>query len=374
MKILLLSSTNNVHNGYGNITHEYCLALKKKGVAFTLLLPVDEPRYEYTDYPVLYILPSYVFRIATLKFLPYIFFKFKTDADIIHCLFEFPYAFIARKIAYQNKIPFILGTQGTYGIQPLHFFPEKYLVKSIYNSAEEIVVPSVFTKTLLTYDSKTKTPIRIIHNPVNFERFQGFDKNEVEKIKNSFGGRKILLTVGGLKSRKGQDLVIRALAQLRKSNDVYHYVVIGGGEKKNALMQLAETLKISDRVSFLGEVDGQQLVNYFHASFLYVHTPIMNQWQFEGFGIVYLEASACKKPIVATDSGGIRDAVIDQQTGLVVSDGDVSGIAQAIDRFNSDQVLYDRVSRDGFIYAQRHDWNVLIQDFIAVYEKIITSK
>jgi len=53
--------------------------------------------------------------------------------------------------------------------------------------------------------------------------------------------------------------------------------------------------------------------------------------KFEGFGIVYLEASACGKPIVATDAGGVRDAVIDGQTGIVVSDSDVSAIAKAIE-------------------------------------------
>ena len=70
-------------------------------------------------------------------------------------------------------------------------------------------------------------------------------------------------------------------------------------------------------VEFAGRKSGDELVSYFQLCDIYVHTPKVVDLKFEGFGIVYLEASACGKPIVATDAGGVRDAVIDGETGLI---------------------------------------------------------
>ena len=87
MKILLISLTNNIQSGGGNLTHELCMFLKGK-IDFTLLLPWDEKRYEYTSYPVEYILPSYIFTSRTPKIFDYLFFKYKTSADLVHSVFE----------------------------------------------------------------------------------------------------------------------------------------------------------------------------------------------------------------------------------------------------------------------------------------------
>jgi glycosyltransferase involved in cell wall biosynthesis len=110
-------------------------------------------------------------------------------------------------------------------------------------------------------------------------------------------------------------------------------------------------------------------VAYFQAADIYVHTPKIVDLKFEGFGIVYLEASACGKPIVATDAGGIRDAVLEEETGLIASDGDVEGVAQRVVQLLDDPSLASKMGEAGVEYARKNTWNSIAQEFVNLYSQ-----
>ena len=171
MKLLLLSSSIDTGAGYGNITYEYCQQLEKKGIEYTLLLPKGENVPPDLSHNVQRVLPEYIFSLKNFKALEYFFFRYKTDADIIHSLFAFPYAIIGCNIARRAKKPFIIGGQGTYSVAPLLSFPDKYFLRYAYNYSDQIIVPSQFTKNHVQKFSHTVTPIQVIHNGVNFHRF-----------------------------------------------------------------------------------------------------------------------------------------------------------------------------------------------------------
>jgi phosphatidylinositol alpha-1,6-mannosyltransferase len=369
MKILLLSSTSNVRNGYGNITYELCAYLAKRH-DILVLLPESERVNGPAPYPVKYILPPYIFDMKTPKILKYLAFAFPEAKkfDLIHSLFEFPYALLGARLAKKYHKPLIIGTQGTYAIQPLFWHPERWALRWAYNAAHTITAPSAFTRDAIVQYAHPRAPIRILHNGVNFERFQ--QGTDVGGIRGHWPGKKLLLTVGGLKPRKGQDVVIRALGILAKSRDDFQYVIVGGGKLRVALEQLAQQQGVADRVSFMGEVVGEDLVAYFQACDVYVHTPVLVNWQFEGFGIVYLEASACRKPIIAADSGGIRDAVIDGKTGLIVPELDVAATARAIERLLDDPILAASLGEQGYAYAQDHSWDRIGAQFMNLYGEV----
>ncbi len=374
MKVLLISSTNNVRNGYGNFTHEYCRALQAKRIAFKLLLPADEPRYEYTNYPVEYILPPYIFNVKTKKIWEYIKFSYKTDADVIHSIFEFPYALIGAKIARKNKKPLIIGGQGTYAVKPLQYFLDRQVLVWAYNSAARIVTSSNYTKEVLKTYASIKTPIDVIHNGVNFKRFDV--TVDTSEIRNHFQNKNILLTTGVLKPRKGHDVIIKALGELIKKRDDFHYVIVGPDDEKDRdtyidnLKQSVIDLGLKDNVTFAGSLSDAELTKYFHACYLFIHTPRNINLNFEGFGIVYLEASACKKPIVAGDSGGIRDAVVDGKTGIVVPENDPKATALAIDTLLQMPDLAEKMGEAGYEYAREHDWACIADQYLALYNKL----
>lgn len=368
MRVAIFSPTIDPRDGYGNITKELCMHMHADGVDFELFLPVNKK--ETTDesgfpFKIRFCLPPYIFRIYQPKGIKYFFPVDVSGFDLVQSLFAFPYCIVAARSANKYKIPYIMGAQGTHGVRPLTYFPEKLLMKRCYADARAITVPSAFTRRKICEYAGKEYTINVIHNGVNFERFQ--KQPDVAAVRDRFAGRKILLTVGGLWGRKGQDLVIRALPQVIQSHPNVQYVMVGDGNARSGLESLASELGVRDHVTFAGRKSGDELVSYFHACDVYVHTPKVIDLKFEGFGIVYLEASACGKPIVATDAGGIRDAVLDEETGLIADDGDIEGVAERIVRILDDVDLGKRLGESGRKYAAENDWGYIAQQFQKLY-------
>lgn len=373
MRIALFSSTIDICNGYGNITYEYCMNLYKKGIDFVLFLPASEKKIVKKlnlinlPFKIEYSLPKYIFRVKLHNFLPYLKCIDVSGFTMVHSLLDFPYCFLAALSAKKYNLPFIMGAQGTYGVLPLTYFVEKYLLKWSYRQAKVVVVPSEFTKRKILELAQENYPIVIIHNGVNFVRFQ--KDVDISDLKKRFAGKKILLTVGGLKNRKGQDLVIKALSKIKDRFPNVIYLLVGNGDWEDYLKQLAVENKVSGLVEFVGSVQDDELVKYFKLCDIYIHTPKMVNYNFEGFGIVYLEASACKKPIIATDAGGIRDAVIENETGLIVGDCDIEGIIESTTKLLQDEKYAIMLGQAGFEYARLHDWSLILDKFIILYKK-----
>ncbi|MBM3281253.1 MAG: glycosyltransferase family 4 protein [Candidatus Harrisonbacteria bacterium] len=365
MKILCFSSVFGTNDGYGQITWELTKEVSKHH-EITLLVPPQKNKKE-VNFEVKEILPEYIFDLKSKKILQYLFFDFDASGyDLIHSFFEFPYALIAAKLAKKYKKSLIIGTQGTYAIKPLFMFPEKYFLNWAYNTASMITAPSVFTRDHIQKFSPTKTPIQVIHNGLDFEKFQMTPPPR----KKEYGDKKVLMTVGGLKARKGQDIVLRALGLLKKKRNDFLYILVGSGELRGKLEEITKEEKITENVIFAGEVNSDRVAEKFHECDIYVHTPVLGNWNFEGFGIVYLEAAACKKPIIASDSGGVKDAIIVRKTALLVKESDVIGTAGAIEALLDDEQLRKDMGEAGFAYAKAHDWSIITQEFLELYKKV----
>ncbi|MCA9371232.1 MAG: glycosyltransferase family 4 protein [Candidatus Peregrinibacteria bacterium] len=366
MRIAIFSATIDRTNGYGNIAYELCKTLRHEGIEFVLFLPRNEKRFtKDLPFATRCVLPKNVFRLYQREGWKYFKSVDVSAFDIVHSLFAFPFCIPAYRSAKKYGKPFLMGAQGTYGVRPLTQFPENIFLKQCYRSAKAVTVPSVFTKEQIQKYAGREYPITVIHNGVDFNRFQ----RSVPDIKNQFEGKKMLMTVGGLKERKGQDLVLRALQIVLRERDDVEYVLVGAGNWESGLRKLAAELGIADHVVFAGSKQGDELVSYFNACDIYVHTPKVVDLNFEGFGIVYLEASACGKPIVAADAGGIRDAVLDGKTGLIAPDGDIDAIAAHILTLLGDSAMVRKMGEAGRQYASKNDWNSVAQGFIKLYSQ-----
>lgn len=373
MRVAIFSSSIIPKDGYGNITYELTRELHAHGMDLTLFLPhnqAEEARKMALPFDVRCVLPKYIYRIFARNGLSYFRSVDVSGYDLVHDLFSYPYCIPALRSAKKYGKPFITGAQGTHGVRPLTYFPERYLLKRCFRQAKAIIVPSAYTKHRMLEEAKEDFAISIIHNGVHYARFQR--KGNVTTVRNAFPDKKLLLTVGGLWGRKGHDLVLCALPTILRAHPDVQYVIVGDGNARAHLEHLAISLGIGNHVTFAGRKSGEELVAYFQACDIYVHTPrIVDRNKFEGFGIVYLEASACGKPIVATDAGGIRDAVLDQETGLIVPDGDIEGIAKSIIQLLDDESLAKELGDRGMRYAQEHDWSVIARKFIELYQKTL---
>src|SRR5689334_11192453 len=145
------------------------------------------------------------------------------------------------------------------------------------------------------------------------------------------GDAPIMLTVARLVPHKGQDVGIRALAMLSHDFPTLRYIMVGEGHDEHRLRALARDLGVSDKVGFVGAMRDDELPEAYATSTIYLGASRVDRdINVEGFGISFLEAGASGIPSVAGDSGGVRSAVRDGETGLVVPPTDVDAIADAI--------------------------------------------
>jgi phosphatidylinositol alpha-1,6-mannosyltransferase len=143
--------------------------------------------------------------------------------------------------------------------------------------------------------------------------------------------------------------VIRALPRVIQKIPTAVYLVAGQGPEEPRLRVLARSLGIQDRVIFTGYVPEDQLVDHYNLADVYIMASreIEKEGDVEGFGITFLEAGACGLPVVGGRSGGIPDAILSEQTGLLVDPEDQGQIASTLVRILADESYARRLGYGG---------------------------
>lgn len=185
------------------------------------------------------------------------------------------------------------------------------------------------------------------------ERMKFLDKYAHLFHKDDFN----LLSVGRLVSRKGFDKVIEAL-QLMPSHDLknINYIIAGRGEDFERLKDLAKKAnKIFGRnmINIIGGVSEAEKNLLMELSSVFIMPSREISGDYEGFGIVYLEANLAHLPVIAGKSGGVTDAVEDSLNGLLVDPNDTRDIASAILKLKNNKELVNNLAKNGFIRAKK---------------------
>lgn len=152
------------------------------------------------------------------------------------------------------------------------------------------------------------------------------------RARHGLGGRPTVVCVSRLVPRKGQDMLIRALPAIRRRVDGAALVIVGGGPYADTLRRLAVECGVADAVTFTGGVPAAKLPAYYLLGDVFA-MPCRTRGaglDVEGLGIVFLEASAAGVPVVAGDSGGAPETVLDNRTGRVVDGRSVEQIGDAV--------------------------------------------
>jgi glycosyltransferase involved in cell wall biosynthesis len=145
------------------------------------------------------------------------------------------------------------------------------------------------------------------------------------------GDAPLLLTVARVIPHKGQDVVLRALDNLREDFPTLRYAIVGVGPDEDRLRKLAAELNVEDRTIFAGALTDDAIAEAYATATIYVGLSRVEEIIFaEGFGISFLEAAASGLPSVAGDSGGVRSAVRDGVTGIIVPPQDVRSVSRAV--------------------------------------------
>ena len=172
------------------------------------------------------------------------------------------------------------------------------------------------------------------------------------------GTRIVILTVARLNPRKGQLQVIEALKALPADRRAtLEYWLVGSHSKENYGTALAAAAASADfPVKFLGDIPDEKLGEIYAQADIFAMTSMPHRHSVEGFGLVYLEAGAHGLPVVAHDIGGVPEAVIDGETGLLVAPGDRAALTAAFARLLADPALRRRLGAAGRTRAARNSW------------------
>jgi glycosyltransferase involved in cell wall biosynthesis len=166
-----------------------------------------------------------------------------------------------------------------------------------------------------------------------------------------------LLTVARLHPRKGQLEVVRALgllpADLRAR---ITYQLVGVGSHGYQLEIEEACARNGVRSEFLGALDDRQLASVYAQATVYVQASRTLARSVEGFGLTFLEAASYGCPVVAYRSGGVGEAVLDEETGLLVPEDDLHGLAGALRRLLEDRPLRSRLGTNGAKFAASTRW------------------
>ena len=201
--------------------------------------------------------------------------------------------------------------------------------KRVLTAADGLFPVSHFTADLLRRIGVSSERISVVHNGTDPTRFSPQDASRLSR-QLGVSDRTVLLTVSRLVARKGIDTTLRALPRIVAAIPDLVYLIIGQGPDLPRLQAIAREVGVTSRVKFLGAVADDRLGPHYNVCDVFVMPSRHEHPDVEGFGIAFLEANACGKPVVGTRSGGIPDAVHDGETGLLVDQDDEDGLASAL--------------------------------------------
>lgn len=238
-----------------------------------------------------------------------------------------------------------------YGYEFLKFrrqsFPAR-LLRGVYAHAAKVVAISRFTQEALVGFGVAPGQVAVVHpGAVPADKTPETTLADVRR-KYLLEGRKALLAVGRLMPRKGHMTLVRALPRIVERFPDTMVVVVGRGPMMQPVIQEARALNVRDHILMPGRLPDETVAALYDACDVFVlPTGTDEGGQVEGFGLVFTEAHAHGKPVVAGRSGGVTDAVEDGRTGLLVDPDDPDAVADAVLKLLGDQDLARRLGENG---------------------------
>ena len=321
--------------GIATFNHHICNELSSRGHRVTVLAGPDAESEDYDRKQ------NFTIKRVTNKFRPSSIESIyktlalvrKENAEIIFFgHFASTHWLGAILVKYIFRIPYVILVHGTEFNAYFHRFTDidRWVSKYILKNAGTVFTNSQITRELVQTHGYPFEKIHMIFPGVDTERFGIFEKRSDILENLGIKNKKILLTVSRLVQKKNHENVLKALAIVVKEIPDVVYIVVGDGKEKERLIGLTKELKIEKYVIFLGQIEFGQIHSYYNACDIFIMPSKTVGLDYESFGIVYLEANACGKPVIAGRSGGIKDAVLDGSTGILVDPNNIEEISQAM--------------------------------------------
>ncbi|WP_405645768.1 glycosyltransferase family 4 protein [Streptomyces uncialis] len=240
------------------------------------------------------------------------------------------------------------------------------LLRRIGASTDTLTYLGEYTRSRIAGALAPADAARMVQLPpgVDEKTFHPGSGGDLVRARLGLADRPVVVCVSRLVPRKGQDTLIGSMPRILAAVPDAVLLIVGGGPYENDLRRLAETTGVADSVRFTGAVPWSELPAHYGAGDVFA-MPCRTRrggLDVEGLGIVYLEASATGLPVVAGDSGGAPDAVLDGETGWVVRGGRPDEAADRIVTLLGDPELRQRMGERGRAWVEeRWRWDLLAE-------------
>jgi phosphatidyl-myo-inositol dimannoside synthase len=207
-------------------------------------------------------------------------------------------------------------------------------------------------------------PVRLLRNGVDVDAFSPRADARMVRDRHGFGNDPVVVCVGRLVPRKGQDTLVEAWPRVRRAIPNARLLLVGDGPLYDDLVKEAADLP-PGAVTLTGRVAWEELAAHHAAADVFAHPnrTRLAGLDAEGFGVIFLEAQAVGRPVVAGDSGGSPEALVPGETGVLVDGDEPNEVADAIIDLLSDRARSARMGRAGRRFVEeQHDWDRIVMD------------
>ena len=252
-------------------------------------------------------------------------------------------------------------------------FPFNLLLRRIGSTVDVLTYLGEFTRSAISKGLTAKAQASMVKIAPGID-VDHFIPTDATVLRNSLGlsDKKVIVSVGRLVHRKGQDYLIEAMPEILKSIPQAHLLLVGEGPYREHLQTLVKKHNLEASVTFIGRIQYKDLPTYICVGDIFAmpsRSRLMGL-EVEGLGIVYLEASSCGLPVLAGDSGGAPDALVQNETGLVVNGTDDQQIATAAINLLTDIELSKKMGLAGRQWIiDNWRWEIWSKDFEKLLNK-----
>jgi len=209
--------------------------------------------------------------------------------------------------------------------------------------------------------------VRVVPNGVDPEKFKPAGDSAASKRQFGLDDKPVVLFVGSLIPRKGLPFLVEAAKTIVKQQANTQFVLVGDGPLKSQLLSSLAEANLSGNFKFLSGLNADELAAVYACADVFVLPSVQ-----EGQGIVLLEAQASAKPVVAFNVGGVNEAVLDGETGLLVSRGSSGELADALVRLLLDAHLREKMGAAGRRFVvDNFTWDLCAERMLAVYREAL---
>ncbi|MCL5949760.1 MAG: glycosyltransferase family 4 protein [Candidatus Bathyarchaeota archaeon] len=316
-------------------------------------------------------------KIYNVPIVPSLFWRLlhEEKPDVIHA-HQYPVFFsdVAAATSWLRNIPLLLHVHVVSEAKSAlsGFISDRYystLGRHTLQTADTVVVPSLAYKTKLQKMHLNREKIQVIPYGIDTRKFQNNAKSEAFKTRYNCQGSKVILSVGRLNYQKGFQYLIKAMPSVLHQIPNVKLIIVGEGEQLSYLRQLSKSLGVSQSVIFTGAISQAEIPNAYSAADVFVLPSL-----FESFGISLIEAQAAGKPVIGTRTGGVPEALVDGETGLLIDPGNFEQLEVAIVQALSDKDLAWKMGQRGIKFVEtRFSIHAVVNSITKNYEKLVYS-